>query len=208
MATTPWPTSRRAASPWPRPMPAPDLARVEHRQRHGPAAQHGVVEGGIGEGGTLRGAGLVAQGLDAHLADLVGAGLAGGDEVAADLRADLALRLRRVGWRRTPGLLLAPALGVDAGVDHQADAAPDVAAQPAEVAVGVGVLAHLLGQPLRIEAPALDIGAVAAAGGAELRQAGQLLGDGDLHVMARQALVIGGALDLEGRGGAVSSRWT
>jgi hypothetical protein len=53
---------------------------------------------------------------------------------------------------------------VDAGVDHQADAAPDVAAQPAEVAVGVGVLAHLLGEPLRIEAPALDIGAVAAAG--------------------------------------------
>ena len=61
---------------------------------------------------------------------------------------------------------------------------------------GLAVEAHLRGQPLGVEGPALHEGAArqARAEAPEGRQAGQLLLDGDLEVVARHGLV-------EGRGG-------
>ena len=86
-------------------------------------------------------------------------------------------------------------LGVDAGVDHEADRAPHVGLQAAVVGVGVLVEADLLAQPLGVERPALGVGGVVgllAEGG----QAGQLLLDGDLQVMAGDSLVVGDGLDI------------
>ena len=61
--------------------------------------------------------------------------------------------------------------------------------------IGSLVEAHLLAEPLGIEAPALAIGAVAAEA-AELGHVRQLLRQRDLEMMAGRALMIGDRLDL------------
>src|SRR5690606_26551735 len=88
------------------------------------------------------------------------------------------------------GFLFGPALGVHAGIHHQADGAPHFRHQAAvlgvRVLVGVG---HLLGQPLGVQAPAFGVGGgelLGAEGGDVL----ELLGNRDLHVVAGQALVV------------------
>ena len=85
-------------------------------------------------------------------------------------------------------------LGVDAGVDHQADGAPDVGFEAAVIGVRVLVKADILAQMLGVERPALDVGRVFAVF-AEGGDAGELLGDGDLQVVAGDAFVVGDGLD-------------
>src|SRR5690606_33219031 len=129
-------------------------------------------------------------------ADLIGGGLSGHDQVAADFGAHGGFGNRAVGGEVFHRFFLGPALGVHAGVDHQADGAPHLGHEAAvfriRILVGAG---HFLGQPLRVQAPALGVGGgelLGAEGGDVL----QLLGDGDLHVVAGQALVVGDDLQL------------
>ena len=82
---------------------------------------------------------------------------------------------------------------MDAGVDDQADGAEEFAREAAVVADRVLVEADLLAELLGVERPALGVAGVAAVL-AELGQAGELLRDGELHVVAGDALVIGGGL--------------
>src|SRR3546814_1098161 len=84
---------------------------------------------------------------------------------------------------------------MDAGVEHQPDRAPYLQRQHAEPVIGGLVYPHLVGEPLRIKPPALDIGAIAAEL-AELRDAGQLLLPRDLEMMAGRALMRGDRRDL------------
>src|SRR5690606_25372559 len=123
--------------------------------------------------------------------DLIGGGLAGHDQVAADLRAHGGFGDGAVGHEVVHGLLLGPALGVHAGVDHQADGAPHFGHQAAVFGVRVFVGAgHFLGQPFGVQAPAFGVGGgelLGAEGGDVL----EFLGDRDLHVVAGQALVVG-----------------
>ena len=87
---------------------------------------------------------------------------------------------------------------MDAGVDHETHRAPHLVVETAHVGIRIGIEAHLLGQQLGIEPPAFDIGRRAVLR-AETRDARQLLRDRDLHVMAGQAFVIGGALEVPQR---------
>src|SRR6185295_15473343 len=85
---------------------------------------------------------------DLQHADLVRRRLARQDDVAPDLRADLALCRRRVRDEVLDGLRLGPASRVQARIDDEADRAPELAAEPAEVGVGILVTAHLFREPL------------------------------------------------------------
>ena len=86
-------------------------------------------------------------------------------------------------------LVAGPMFRVDAGIDHQADGAPDIGFQAAIVVVGILVEPDVLAQPLGVESPSLGVGGVVGVL-AKLRNAGQLLGDGDLQMMPRQSFVI------------------
>ena len=104
--------------------------------------------------------GAVAQLQNLQLADLVGQRLAGPRDVAVHLGLDAGFVDGGVVVEVLDHLLAGPVLGVDAGVDHQADGAPDVGLQAAVVGVGVLVKADVLAQPLGVEPPALDKGRV------------------------------------------------
>ena len=86
-------------------------------------------------------------------------------------------------------LLAGPVLGVDAGIDHQAYGAPVIGFQSAVVRIRVLVEANLLAQPLGVERPALCVSRIVLVL-AEVGQVVQLLRNGDLQVMAGNALVI------------------
>ena len=76
-------------------------------------------------------------------------------------------------------------------VHDQPDRAPQFRTQPPEVRIWVLIRArNFLGKTLRIQAPPFRVGTVELLG-LEFRYAGQFLCDGDLHVMAWQAFVIG-----------------
>jgi hypothetical protein len=64
-----------------------------------------------------------------QLADLVGQSLAGPRDVAVHLGLDAGLVDGRVVVEEIDHLLAGPVLGVDAGIDDQANGAPDVASR-------------------------------------------------------------------------------
>lgn len=70
--------------------------------------------------------------------------------------------------------------------------------EPPEIAIGVLVEPHVLGELFRIKAPALGIGGEAAKA-TEGRHISQFGLDRALEVMARQAFMIEQCLDLEER---------
>src|SRR3546814_8997492 len=100
-------------------------------------------------------------------------GLSRIDDIAFDRLFDIAVGIGGVVLQILDRLFAAPAFVVDAGVDDEAAGAPQLHAEPPEIAVGIGIEAHVLGQPFGIEPPALGIGGEAAEA-AEGRQAGQL----------------------------------
>src|SRR5690606_38855252 len=170
--------------------PAGDLG-LQHPQADGGPAEHGVVEAPDVEGLAEPAPGVVPQAQDLPLADLVGERLAGHADVAVDLDDDLVPVDRRVGGHEVDGLLAGPAQRVEPGVDHQPAGPPGVAGQHAE-AVEVGLVqAHLVGQPLGVERPALDEGGVAPRQPPEGGQVGALGGDGELQVVPGDRLVEG-----------------
>ena len=85
---------------------------------------------------------------------------------------------------------------MDAGIDHQADRAPDVAFQAAIVAVGILVETDILAQSLGVESPSLGVGGVVGVF-AKLGKAGQLLRDGYLQMMPGQSFVVSNGLNVE-----------
>ena len=168
---------------------------LEHVKRQCPAVEHLVVEGADVELVAERFLRAGAELEDLELADLVGQSLAGPGDVAVDLGLDAGLVDVRVVVEVVDHLLAGPALGVDAGVDDEADGAPDVGLEAAIVGVRILVEADILAQPLGVEAPTFDEGGVAAVL-AELGNALKLLRDGNLQVMAGNALVVGDGLNV------------
>ena len=143
-----------------------------------------------------RAPGPLAQRAPAGLADLVAGRLARPDAIALDLGRDRAFLVAEGFDHVADRLLAAPALVVEAGVDDAAGGAEHEALQIAELAERVVLVdAHLVGQRLGIEAPALGIDRIERQP-AERRDAGRFLGERDLVVMAGHRLVIG-----EGRQG-------
>ena len=91
-------------------------------------------------------------------------------------------------------LLARPLLRVQPGVDDEADGAQHLVLQAAVVVPRILIEADLLAEALGVERPSLDVRGEVEEMLAELGDAGQLLGDGDLHVMAGHALVVRGRL--------------
>ena len=87
---------------------------------------------------------------------------------------------------------------MDAGIDHEASGAPELVGETAEVLIGIGEQAHLLAQALGIERPAFAEGRQVEQA-LEHRCAFTLLGQGQLEVVAGNALVIGQCFHLVGR---------
>ena len=93
--------------------------------------------------------------LDLELAELVRQCLARPDDVAVDLDDDVMLGLADVLHELSDGLLPRPAEGMHAGVDHQPGGPPGLVRQQADAVEVGGVEAHLFGQALGVERPAL-----------------------------------------------------
>src|SRR6266852_3872322 len=93
-------------------------------------------------------------------------------------------------------LLARPVLGVEAGVNDEANRPQHVILQMTIVAVGILEKPGFFAQSLRVQRPSFGKGClvfVLAEGG----QFGQLLRDCDLQVMSRHAFVIRGRLDIQ-----------
>jgi hypothetical protein len=99
-----------------------------------------------------------------------------------------------VGVEVVDHLLARPVLGVDAGIDDEANGAEIVGFKAAEVGVRILIEADVFAEALGVESPAFGVGGVVEVF-AEGGQAGQLLRDGDLQVMAGQAFVVGDRFD-------------
>src|SRR5438445_2344145 len=87
-------------------------------------------------------------------------------------------------------LFPSPTLGVNARVNHQTDRAHQLQREPSIIRRRILEKADLLTERLRINRPALGIGVVDDVK-SKLRQASKPLLDGNLHVMARDTLVVG-----------------
>jgi hypothetical protein len=150
--------------------------------------EHGV-EPGQAELVAQRGLRLLAIGHPCGVADLVAARLADHRAVALDLA--LAARLGEAGLFHHVGgrLLAAPAIVVNAGVDHQAHRAEQERLEIAG-ALDPVIAAQFIAQLLGIERPALAIGGNEVVA-QDPRQFAAALGIAALEVMAGNALVIG-----------------
>ena len=142
--------------------------------------------------------GLLADPEQLQLAGLVGERLAGQRDVAVDLVGDGARRERGVGEHVVDRLLAGPAHRVDAGVDDEPRRPPGVERQHPEPVEVAGVEAHLVGQPLGVQAPALEVGRRPEVA-AEVRQPAELLAERDLEVVAGHRLVVRERLGLVAR---------
>src|SRR5688572_13283521 len=167
----------------------------QHVKRQRAVLEHGGVEALDVESVAERPPRLVAKLQYFQLPDLVARRLARIVDVALDLLDDVALAEQRIVLEIADRLLAAPSLGVEAGVGDQPDRPPQFEREVAELRIGVLVEAHLAAEPLGVEAPALDIGAVAAEA-AELGNPLELLLKRDLEMMAGRALMIADPLDL------------
>ncbi len=141
---------------------------------------------------AVLGLGFLAQAGDDGVTDLVGAGLARPDAVAVDLAVRGVQRLGPGGRHVFDRPFAAPALGVDAGVDHQAHGPEQIGHQEANAAQRIGRIGvQIVGRhSLGVQRPAFVEGREAARA-APLRQLARLALQGDLQVMARRGLVIG-----------------
>src|SRR5688500_18289424 len=126
---------------------------------------------------------LGAKPLDGHGAALLGQSLARDGDGALDLVLGVGLAHARIVEHVLDRLLAAPALGMDAGVDHQAHRAQHLIIERAHALVWVLVEAHRVTERLRIEGPAFDISGIAAEPH-ERRQRRILLRQADLEVVA------------------------
>ena len=140
------------------------------------------------ESGTKCLARLGPQFLDLEFAQLVGQRLARPNDVPVNLHDNIVLGFPGVGLEKIDRLLTRPALGMDAGVDHQSDGPPHLVGQLAKLGIGISVKTHLLAKALGVKSPALDVAGVTAVL-AKFREPLDLVRDGQLQVMARHGLV-------------------
>ncbi len=134
-----------------------------------------------------------------ELAELVGQRLAGVADVSVHLVGDVVLAEGRVLDHEVDRPLPRPAQRVHAGVDHQAGGTPRVEGEDAEAIRLRREQAHLFGEALGVQAPALDVGGAAV----EATERGQLASTScmiaELQVVARHGLVEGKRLGLVAR---------
>jgi hypothetical protein len=167
---------------------------VEDVEGQGAGVDDLVVEGADVE---FRAEGLLRAGAEfenLQLADFVAESLGGSGDIAVDFGVDGGVVETGVGVEVVDHLLAGPVLGVDAGVNDEPDAPEIVGFEAAEVGVRILIKADVFAQMLGVESPAFGVGSVVEVF-AELGQAGELLGDGDLQVVAGQALVIRDGFD-------------
>ena len=134
--------------------------------------------------------GAVAQLPDLQLPELVGQGLAGPGDIAVHFGPDVAARQRGVAGEVFHRLCAAPALGMDAGIDHQPARAPHFVTQPTKVFIRAAVYAHLDTEFLGIQTPAFAKGADVQVT-PKIGHVFQLLRQRPLVVMARHRFVQG-----------------
>ena len=121
-----------------------------------PWPRTGVVERPQVEARPVAGGQLAAQALDLALADLVGQRLARPADVAVGL--DDRVGLGQAGRPEEVDRALArPAQRVEPGVDDEPGRAPGLRVEHPEALGLVPEQAHLVGQPLAVQAPALDV---------------------------------------------------
>ena len=118
------------------------------------AEQHAVelAEVELGSEAILR---LLAELEDLELADFVGTGLPGSDDVTLDLRHHVRFRHAGVLEHVLDGLLARPSLVVDTGVDNEPHGAEELAGQIAESIVRAIREAVFRGKALGVKRPAL-----------------------------------------------------
>src|SRR5262245_38003537 len=133
--------------------PAIDFA-LEDLQRHRAVAQDLAVKITDVEAGAELGFGPAAQRPDAQIAHLVAERLARPGDVALDLGFDVRGRERRVRDHVLDRLLASPALGVQAGVDHQAHRAQLLVVETTEPLVRIGEQTELAAEVLGVQRPA------------------------------------------------------
>ena len=169
---------------------------IEHVERQCARIDHLVVKRANVELVAQRLLGAVAQFQDFQLADFVGQRLAGYRDVAIHFRLDLGFRDGRVIVEEVHHLLAGPVSCVNPGIDHQPDGAFLVSFQPPVVRVRVLVESDIFPEPLGVERPSFGECGVEREL-AELGNAGLLLGNRNLHVMAGKAFVVGGRFHFE-----------
>ncbi len=119
-----------------------DLA-LERRQRERAVREDRIVEVAHVESFAEFLLGARSELADLHETEVVAQRLSGPRDVAVDLGRHLVQRQRGVGGEIVDRPLAAPAERVNAGIDDQARGAPGLVAEPAEVAVRIGVEAGL-----------------------------------------------------------------
>ncbi len=129
--------------------------RAEHRQRDAAVGKQSIVECFDVEALAELVFGLAAQALDLEAAEQVGRGLAGHRGVTVDLRRRPVRADRGVLEHVVDCLLPAPAHDVQARVDDEARSAPGFVRQLADARDRARIQAHLVGEVLAVEAPAL-----------------------------------------------------
>jgi Mg2+-importing ATPase len=170
--------------------PARQLAG-QGRERQGPVPDELVVEAPQVEGRAVTGRQLRAQPPDLAQPGHVAQGLPGPADVA--VRLDHGVRLGQAGPEELVDRLLpGPAQAVHPGVHDQPRRAPRLRVQHAEALARVAVQAVLVGETLRVQAPALDVRPAdqARPEAPEGVEARVLHLEGDLEVVARDGLVV------------------
>ena len=173
------------------------------------------MEGADVKAGAEGGFGAVAELADFELPDLVSEGLTGPGDVAIHFVDDIEFGLGGVGEEVVDGLLASPFLVMDAGVDDEANAAPEVIDELTEVVIGVVVEPEFVAEPLGVESPAFDK-ACEIKVAAELGVIGLFLGEGDLEMMTRNRLMQGeghhfpfgahvGSVEVDGEGAGAAA---
>src|SRR5450759_2697045 len=128
----------------------------ERRERERAVAQHLIVEGPDNERRTVAGGELAAQPLDLALPDLGRQRMAGPGDVSIGLDRRVGLGEARIEQDPdAPGAVLPE--GVDAGVHDQAGRTPGLCGQHPEPFAFAAEEPHLVGEPLRVEPPALGV---------------------------------------------------
>ena len=153
-------------------------------------AQDGVVEGPDVEGRPERRRRFASQPLDLPLTDFVCKCLTRPADVA--VRLDPRVGVREAGVEeQLHGPLAGPVESMNAGVDDESRRPPGLAVEHPKSLGRVEIEAHLIGQPLRVQTPALHVShprhaRAHAPEGVEARMFGL---EGDLEMMARHGFV-------------------
>src|SRR5919112_3742904 len=160
----------------------------EHRQGYRTVRQDGAVEGAYVEGVPEPALSEPPEPDDLASADHVGEGLSRPGDVTVDLVDDVVPGGRGVLPHEVHGAVARPAEGVQARVDDQPAGAQGVEREHAQPVQLRAVQAHLVGEPLAVQAPPLDVRAhLGVQEPAVQRQGPPRLRGRDLQVVPRGA---------------------